>query len=281
MLHLAEPIERGRNIRLRGEDGFVGDIIVKAGDIIRPAAIGALISLGVEEVEVKQRPRFALLPTGDELQDNCGESARVYDANGPMIAASLRYAGIDGSLLPPAPDDEDFLRNHVAELVAIEEADIVVTTGGISAGSRDIIPRLIEEQGGSIHFHGIAMRPGKPVLFATLADGRPFFGLPGNPVAALVGSRFFVQHAVRMMLGLDEEIGETVEPIGNVRPGITTFSKIFRSNGYSGQDAIKILPGQQSLRLRPLLMANAWIRTSADLSGRVTSEIYQLYGRIV
>jgi molybdopterin molybdotransferase len=280
-LHVINPIERGRNIRLRGEDGSVGDMIVKADDVIHPATIGALLSLGVEEVETKQKPRFIILPTGDELQDDCSASARVYDSNGPMIAASLRHAGIEGRLLPPAPDDEDLLRNSIADLIAFENADIVMTTGGVSAGTRDIIPRLIEEQGGSIHFHGVAMRPGKPVLFATLADGRPFFGLPGNPVASLVGSRFFVQHAVRTMLGLGREIGEHAEPIGSVRPGITNFLKISRETHGANATTIEILPGQQSHRLRPLLMANAWMCTSADLSGQLTSEIFDLYGSIV
>jgi len=195
MLHLAEPIERGRNIRLRGEDGFVGDIIVKAGDIIRPAAIGALISLGVEEVEIKQRSRFALLPTGDELQDNCGESARVYDANGPMIAASLRYAGIDGSLLPPAPGDEDFLRSRVAELVAIEDADIVITTGGISAGSRDIIPRLIEEQGGQFIFMA------SPCVRESLCYSQPSLTVaPSSDYLAIPSRRSWVVDSLYSML---------------------------------------------------------------------------------
>jgi molybdopterin molybdotransferase len=107
------------------------------------------------------------------------------------------------------------------------------------------------------------MRPGKPVLFATFADGTPFFGLPGNPVAALVGFRFLVTAAIRAMTGRPIEQGEPITLDVAGRPGTTVFLKARRSVA-----AIEVLPGQQSHRMRPLLDANCWLAVDEDLSSR-------------
>ncbi len=249
-LHRAQESFPGRNIRRRGEDVAAGDCVLSAGRIVTPAIIGALACFGVTAIDVRRRPRIAILSSGVELDDS---DSRIPDANGPMLHALAIDAGADARFLGTLPDDEVAIRRRLEELA--READIVVTTGGISVGPRDFLMRVLGSMQAEILFHGIRMRPGKPAVFARMPDGRIILCLPGNPLAALIAGRFLMVQAIRAAQGLPLEQGESVGT-GQGRPGTTLVLK-----ARSGPDGIDILPGQRSHMLRSLTDADCWIVT--------------------
>lgn len=247
-LRLSSPPEHGRNIRREGEDAKAGDVVLRPGTILTPAAVGALASFGIDTIELFRKPRAALLITGNEVD------TEICDANGPAISSVLKQRQVDVVRKSIVPDDPELLREEILRLTA-KDADIVISTGGVSVGPRDHVLDVLNDLQATIHFHGVAMRPGKPVLFATLPGGQPFFGLPGNPVAALVGLRFFVSTALRRMQSLPIEAGVPCNQICEGKEGLTV---IFKGLSRPGVDPI-VLTGQEPHKMRPLIDANCWI----------------------
>lgn len=257
-LPVSEPLRPGANIRQEGGDGRPGERLLAAGSRVDAAAIGALACFGVRDVAVRRTPTFAVLSTGDEL--SCAGPGAIFDSNGPMIAAQAQDAGARVQRGPALPDRPRDVAEALRRLVAEGRPDVIVTTGGVSVGARDCIPEALTALGARVWFHGVAMRPGKPVLFATLPGGTLFFGLPGNPVAAFLGFRFFVTAALGAMRGEPMEAGRPVASEIEVLPGATTFHKV-RADGMG---AIEFLAGQQSHRIRPLLAANTWLAVGPE-----------------
>jgi molybdopterin molybdotransferase len=145
--------------------------------------------------------------------------------------------------------------------------DLIISTGGISVGDHDQVPAALQALGATIHFRGVAMRPGKPVLFATLPNGCLYFGLPGNPVAAAVGARFFVIAAIRAMLGLGRERGC---PVAMDVPGgtDTVGTRILKARWHPGPPpAVTLAADQRSHTMRPLLDCNSWVVRSLEPNG--------------
>ncbi|QBM75771.1 molybdopterin molybdotransferase MoeA [Sphingomonas sp. AAP5] len=253
-LVLDRPLLPGRNVRRRGEDAAAGARVLSPGTRVTPEIIGALACYGVAALDVARRPSITLLPTGDELlvPPSVNRPAAIFDANSVMLTALLREQGIEPLRAAPVSDDVAQLERAIA---AASDSAIVVTTGGASGGDHDHLGRALARLGARVHFHGVRMRPGKPLLFATLPNGTLFFGLPGNPVAALLGARFFLGAALRVMSGLPRERGETVEIDTDRRPDTTLFLKASRD----AAGAIRILADQRSHTLRPLIEANCWV----------------------
>lgn len=253
-LVLDRPLPPGRNVRRRGEDAAAGARVLPPGTRVTPEIIGALACYGAATLEVARRPSITLLPTGDEVlaQPSAERPAAIFDANSVMLAALLRAQGIEPRRAAPVSDDVAQLERAIA---AASDSAIVVTTGGASGGDHDHLAQALARLGAEVHFHGVRMRPGKPLLFATLPGGTLFFGLPGNPVAALLGARFFLGAALRAMSGLPPESGETVAIESESRPDTTLFLKAVRDSG----GAVRILADQRSHTLRPLIEANCWV----------------------
>lgn len=172
------------------------------------------------------------------------------------------------------PDDRCTLRQEINSLLSDGAADLIISTGGVSIGPRDYILDVLKELGAVIHFHGVAMRPGKPVLFATLPGGLPYFGLPGNPVAALVGFRFFVSTGLRKMQGLPVEQGTYFDLNLDGRKDLTVVLKAPAKLG----DAPVILAGQESHKMLPLIGSNCWIAVT-DTGGLRTTRHFPLNAR--
>jgi len=209
-VELVERVDVGANLRPRGGDVRAGDVVVAAGIRLGSAQLGALAAAGVPEVECARRPRVCVLATGTELA-RPGEPLRagqVYESNGLMLAAALAAAGAEVERLPAVADDEDA---HRAALERGLDADVLVTSGGVSVGPHDLVRKIEAELGVEEVFWRVAMRPGKPVSFGVRprvgsterAGGTTLvFGLPGNPVSSLVGCELFVKPAVRALQGL-------------------------------------------------------------------------------
>ncbi|MBJ7437722.1 MAG: molybdopterin molybdotransferase MoeA [Sphingopyxis sp.] len=258
-LLVRDRVRIGLNIRRRGEDLPQGGSIIAPGTPLSPEAIGALLAYGVPQIWCRRPPRITVLPTGSEIiaGTTTGTGSR-FDSNGPMVAALSRQLGLQPSVSRPIADD---LRSVTAAFAAACENgqnDMIVSTGGVSSGNHDLVRNALENLSARIIFHGIAMRPGKPLLFALLADGRPFFGLPGNPVAALVGFRFFVAAAIRRQMELPGEQGcEIVAPVEG-RDGTTLFLSARRSP--ANLSGAVPLDDQRSHVMRSPLAADCWLR---------------------
>ncbi|MWJ29002.1 molybdopterin molybdenumtransferase MoeA [Halomonas sp. ZH2S] len=192
-VHVAQEVTLGANIRRRGEEARYGDLVLAAGERLSPAAIGLLASHGIAEVVVKRRLRVALLSTGDELIEpgTPRVPGQVYNSNAAMLKALLAEQGCEVVDKGIIADTAEALR--VALSQARDSADMVICTGGVSVGEEDHVRPVLDALG-SLYFHGIALKPGKPFTFGTLHDvsvaGVPLIGLPGNPVASLVGWQF-------------------------------------------------------------------------------------------
>ncbi len=194
-----EEVREGENVRPVGADLRAGDVLVPAGATIGPAEIGLLASLGWAEVPVVRRPRVSVLSTGDELVEPGEEPGpgQIRDSNRFSLVVAARQAGADVIWSGRAPDDADALRALLID--RIEASDVVITSGGVSMGERDLVKALLEDLA-TVHFRRLFMKPGKPLNFAT-SGGALIFGLPGNPVSALVGFEIFIRSALRAMMG--------------------------------------------------------------------------------
>ena len=187
-------VSPGKNVRPRGGDVRAGDVVAAAGVQLGSSQVGALAAAGNAEVVCAVRPRAAVVATGTELR-RPGEPlapGQVYEANGVMLAGQLETAGALVESLSVVADDEDA---HRAVLAQGLECDVLITSGGVSVGPHDLVRRVERELGVEEVFWGVAVKPGKPLSFG-VREGTLVFGLPGNPVSALVCFELFVRPAV-------------------------------------------------------------------------------------
>lgn len=189
----------GEHIRKRGEEVLAGDIVLRAGDVLGPAAIGLLASTGHATVRVYRRPRVAVLSTGSELVEvaETPGPGKIRNSNSYSIAAQVLAAGGIPVRYDIVPDDMEATRD--AFLRAAEETDFIVTSGGVSVGDFDYVKPVLEEIG-ELDFCKVKMRPGNPQTLGSIR-GVPFFGLPGNPTSTYVGFEIFVRPSLRIMQG--------------------------------------------------------------------------------
>jgi molybdopterin molybdotransferase len=198
-VEISSSVGQGDNVRPRGGDVASGDVVASAGARLHAAQIGALAAAGVAEVMCSRLPRVAILATGTELR-RPGEElepGQVYEANGVLLTTALSSAGADIDLLPAVADDE---AAHRAALERGLDADVLVTSGGVSVGPHDLVRGLLRELGVEEVFWGVAVKPGKPLAFG-VRDRTLVFGLPGNPVSSLVGGELFVRPALLALQG--------------------------------------------------------------------------------
>ena len=198
-VEIEQTVGQGDNVRPRGSDVSAGDVVVAQGSRLGPAQIGALAAAGLVEVSATRRPRVAVLATGTELR-RPGEPlgpGEVYEANGVLLATAFASAGADVETLPTVADDA---AAHRRALESGLEADVLVTSGGVSVGPHDLVRGLLAELGVEELFWGVAVKPGKPLAFG-VRGSTLVFGLPGNPVSSLVGAEVFVRPALLALQG--------------------------------------------------------------------------------
>jgi len=198
-LVLRRPVERGTFVRPRGEDIRAGEPVLAPGAVLGPAAVGVLAALGRPLVRVYQRPRVAILSTGDELVDldAVPGPGQIPNSNTYTLAAQVREAGGIPLNLGIARDVREELEERFRWGLT---ADILVSSAGVSVGDRDLVREAMAKLGAELDFWKVSMRPGKPLTFGRLS-GRPVFGLPGNPVSSMVTFELFVRPALLKMGG--------------------------------------------------------------------------------
>ena len=195
----------GKNIRRQGEETKQGDRIVSAGTTLGAAQIGLCASVGIAEPEVYLKPRIAVFCTGEELRD-ASDSVRPHEirnSNGPALCAALESWGFQASVHKVLPDNPDIIAAELKR--AAVDHEVILVTGGVSVGKYDFVPGAVKVIGARIGFHKVAVKPGKPLLYATLHDNRHIFGLPGNPLSVMNGFCGFVLPALRRLSGVPEE----------------------------------------------------------------------------
>jgi len=190
----------GEYLRPEGEEIKRGDILLPKGIAIGPVERGLLIQQGILEASVRQPPRAALLATGDELAEPEEELApgRIRNVNAYTLAAELERLRCPVVNLGIGRDNPESLKELIRR--GVEEADLLIASGGVSAGEKDYLPGLLRDMGMRTIFHKASVKPGKPILFGLL-DELPIFGLPGNVVSSVASFHLFVKPALRLMMG--------------------------------------------------------------------------------
>jgi len=263
-IEIAEPVPAGSNVRPRGGDLRAGEVVVPAGARLGPAQLGALAAAGIADISSTARPRAAVLSTGSELRrpGERLEPGQIYEANSILLAAQLESAGAVVDQLDAVADDEEA---HRAALERGLEADVLVTSGGVSVGPHDLVRSVGAELGIEEVLWGVAVKPGKPLWFGV--RGQTFvFGLPGNPVSSLVCFELFVRPAVLSLQGASE-------PLPRFQPGrlarglrpnaLRTELVRARSRVADGEVELEVVTGQESHMIARAAGADALVLVPA------------------
>ena len=206
-IEVLRPVAPGENVLMVGEDIRAGEVVLPSGHLIRPQDIGGLTALGITTVQAARRPRVSIVSTGDELvaPDDAPSPGRIRDINTYTISALVEKHG--GIPLPIGLAKDDYEEQRAAAVRGLEQGDILIFSAGSSISSRDLTASVIDSLGSpGVLAHGISLKPGKPTIVA-LIDGKPAFGLPGNPVSAMVVFGLLVRPTLDLLCGLDPPPG--------------------------------------------------------------------------
>lgn len=274
------PVPVQHNIRKAGEDFTPGIPIIKSGTVITPFHVMALATIGKRMIAIAPTPKVTVFSTGKELVEEATSPllpGQIRNSNGPYLMAALgelpacaQYGGI-------IADDPSVFEASIKN--ALGNTDIIISTGAVSAGKHDFIPDSLRKLGAEIFFHKVAIRPGKPILYARFKDGTHYFGLPGNPVSAAVGLRFFVIPLLHRLQGMDAEMPTTTRLLlpHPKKQGLRFFYKAHAAMTVGGKLRMEVLKGQESFKIHPLLAANCWVSLSETQDGTEIGEPIEMY----
>ena len=262
----------GQHIRGAGEDVTAGTTVLRAGTPISPAALGLLAALGVERVRVIPRPRVLVISTGSELVAPGVplQPGQIYESNAVMLAAAVRDAGAEVAGVATCGDDVGQFRALLDDYAG--RADVVLTSGGVSAGAYEVVKDAFES-GGDVEFVKVAMQPGMPQGAGTLADGRAIITLPGNPVSAMVSFEVFIRPALRTAMGLPQPRRPRRTAVLTEALTSPDGKRQFRRGVYDPAAATVTGYGPPaSHHLRWLASANCLLDIGADVTGIAAGE---------
>jgi len=262
-LLLTEPYPTMKHVRLAGEDMRAGDVVIKAGTRLDERHILAITSLGVARLSVYPRTAAVWLSTGPELVDDLDEplvANQIYNSSGRYGSHMLSHIGADFMWQKTVGDDGDSFTVALHEALNAG-AEVVLSTGAVSAGKYDFVRDELEKMGAEIIVHKARVRPGKPVLFAVLPGGQFFFGLPGNPVSSAVSLRVFAAPFIAALNGDAPEAPINARMAGESSgpKHLTIFKKARFSVTPSGQLEVSELMGQESFKVAPMVEQNCWL----------------------
>lgn len=269
----ANRVKRGENRRLRGEDLQQGKPAITAGRLLRPSDLGLAASLGISQLEVHRKLRVAILSSGDELRPLGQEleAGNIYDSNRYSLIGLLKRLDLEIIDCGIVRDDPASLK--AAFVDAASKADVLISSGGVSAGEADFTKQIMQELG-DVGFWKIAMRPGRPMAFGMLrpVDGSSrktlFFGLPGNPVAVMVTFYQFVRSALLQLNGASQTEPPIMQAIAEApirkRPGRTEYQRAIVVRGPDGKPTVTLTGSQGAGILRSMSEANCFVILSHE-----------------
>ena len=257
-----KKITKNNNVRFAGSDYKKGDKIISAGEIINSSHILAFKSLGIEKITVKKKPLIVFYSTGNEIsKKNNIPNWKVRNSNVHYIKSlskNLFFNVVDGGILR---DNDEKLFKKIITKNFKSKYDIIITSGAVSAGKFDFIPKIIKKFKLSKYFKGVAIRPGKPIMFAKFKNkNKSFFGLPGNPISSAACFKFFVYPYIRSILKMKKEqpFRATLKKNFFKTKKFTRFLKSKVSINSKGIIEVEILKGQESFRIKSLIESNNW-----------------------
>ena len=265
-----KKIKKNNHIRFLGSDYKKGEKVISAGKVINSSHILALKSLGVDKIIVKKRPVIMFYSTGNEISEKTSiPDWKVRNSNRHYIKSlskNLFFEFIDGGVLR---DKDDKLFKKLINKNFNSKCDIIITNGAVSAGKFDFVPRVIKEFNLSNYFKGVAIRPGKPILFAKFKNKeKAFFGLPGNPISSAACFKFFVYFYLRSILNMTKEkpFKAKLKNSYKKKKNFTKFLKGKISINKKGILEVEVLKGQESFRIKSFTRANIWALFSSGKS---------------
>ena len=260
MLRFLKPVEQGRNLRIAGEEYPAGAAFDFTGKRLHAGHVALLSAAGIKELRVRKPPSLGLLTTGDEVRSPGAALApgEISNVNAAWMTAWCAERRVPVAHAQHVRDDPGDLARAFQD-ARESGARILVSSGSASAGGHDVLRGALRELGARIVFHGVAMRPGKPALFALLDDGTPVFGLPGNPLATAAGMRFLVWPGIRAILAMPAEKPQRkplAEPL-DLREGHTHF---LLAHHRAESQALKLVRPQRPGQAGALAAADCWLR---------------------
>jgi molybdopterin molybdotransferase len=257
-----KKIKQNEHVRFLGSDYKKNDLIIKKGTIINSTHILALKTLGISKIKVKRKPNILFFSTGNEIsnKDNI-PNWQVRNSNSHYIKSlenNFLFNFISGNILK---DDHEHLFKKQIKKMLNSKIDMIITSGAVSAGKFDFVPSVINSFKLSNYFKGVAIRPGKPVLFAKIqGKQKVIFGLPGNPISSAACFRFFVHPFLMNSLGASPEkpIKAILKNSFQKKKDFTRFIKSKITTTQNGKLELEVLQGQESFRIRSFVNSNIW-----------------------
>lgn len=277
---ISENIIIGKHIRKLATDYQVKQPVVNKHALVQPQHIMALATVGLTEAKVIQNLKVAILSTGNELSKksaNSLKSGKIFNSNQPYLKAYCQHLNCDPVFVGCCKDNTEAF-DQLIDQAQQHCVKIIFSTGAVSMGKYDFIPQTLLNRGTKIHFHKSKIRPGKPILFAELPDGTFYFGLPGNPIAAAAGMRFFVSPFIRALLKLAPEKFLRAKLLNDIekKKGFRTFAKAFASIDDNGQLCVDMLFDQGSYQSRSFAQSNCWMILPENLENLTKGEIIDI-----
>ena len=258
---VSKKIKKSEFIRPKGSDYKKGNKIIKKGELINPAHILSLKTLGIEKVLVKKKVNITFYPSGNELSDNKKIPPwKIRNSNTIYLNSLIKSLPVNFKVQKIIRDkDQKLFKNQISKQLK-SNTDIVITSGAVSKGKFDFIPSVINQFKLKNHFKGVAIRPGKPVMFAKFNNNKCFFGLPGNPISSVACFRFFVIPLLFKSLGLkiEKPIYAKLKNKFSKKKKFTRFIKGKLTFDKLGTAQFEVFKGQESYKIEPFVKSNAW-----------------------
>ena len=256
-----KKIKKSEFIRPKGSDYKKGNKIIKKGELINPAHILSLKTLGIDRVSVKKKVNIVFYPSGNELSDKKNiPSWKIRNSNTIYLNSLIKSLPVNFKVQKILRDkDQRLFKKQISKQLK-SKTDILITSGAVSKGKFDFIPSVINQFKLKNHFKGVAIRPGKPIMFAKFNNNKCFFGLPGNPISSVACFRFFVIPLLFKSLGLKAEkpIFAKLKNKFSKKKKFTRFVKGKLTFDKKGFVEFEVFEGQESYKIKPFVKSNAW-----------------------
>ena len=278
---LKEKIPKFEHVRFKGSDYKKGDLLISKGTILQSNHILALKTLGIKKIKVKKKVNILFFSTGNEITNK--EKIldwKVRNSNCHYINSLNRnflFNFKDGGIL--RDNQSNLFKSHINKMLK-SKIDMIITSGAVSAGKFDFIPNVVKKFQLSNYFKSVAIRPGKPILFAKIkGKSKAIFGLPGNPISSAACFRFFVYPYIRNILGINEEnsFKAILKSKFTKKKNFTRFVKSKLITTKDGKLKVVILKGQESFRIKSFIQSNVWVKLPSGKSNFQKGEVVDCF----